>query len=311
MERAKAGGVANPGASAMSAEGGRRYCGREFSAADLGHIRELLQIKPLLGRVALSRRVCQDLGWLNGLGQPKEMSCRVALLRMQKDGLLQLPEPLSKNGRGQHRFQLSAASEPREPVRERLKALEPLLFQRVPGGRLSQLWNELIERYHYLGYRPLSGAQMRYLVWSVDGRLLAALGFGASAWQLKARDQYIGWNDRQRRAGLHRIVNNARFLILPWVKCCGLASRILSGIIKPLRADWSLRYGYQPVLLETFVEIPRFTGTSYRAANWIRLGQTQGRGKLEKQHCRTGPLKVIWVYPLQKNFREILSASSH
>ena len=107
-----------------------------------------------------------------------------------------------------------------------------------PAGRLSRLWNELIARYHYLGYRPLSGAQMRYLVWSADGRLLAALGFGASAWQVQPRDRYIGWNDRQRRAGLHRIVNNARFLILPWVQCHGLASRILSGILKPLRADW-------------------------------------------------------------------------
>ena len=149
---------------------------------------------------------------------------------------------------------------------------------------------------------------MRYLVWSADGRLLAALGFGACAWQLQPRDRYIGWNDRQRRAGLHRIVNNARFLILPWVHCHGLASRILSGILKPLRADWRWRYGYQPGLLETFVEIPRFTGTSYRAANWIKLGQTQGRGKLEKQHRQIAPLKDIWVYPLHRNFRQILCA---
>ena len=294
----------------MSAEPGRRYCGREFSAADLAHIRELLQIKPVLGRVALSRRVCQDFGWLNRLGQPKEMSCRVALLRMEKDGLIHLPEPLRQNGRGQRRFQLSAASDPREPVRERVKALEPLVFQRVPGGRVSQLWNELVQRYHYLGYRPLSGAQMRYLVWSADGRLLAALGFGASAWQVKARDQYIGWNHQQRPAGLHRIVNNTRFLILPWVKCSGLASRILSGIIKPLCTDWNVRYGYQPVLLESFVEIPRFTGVAYRGANWIRLGQTQGRGKLEKQHCPTRPLKEIWVYGLHPQFRQILRATS-
>ena len=294
----------------MRTEPGRRYCGREFSAADLAHIRQLLEIKPVLGRVALSRRVCQDLGWLNVLGQPKAMSCRVALLRMQKDGLIQLPAPLSKNGPGQWRVQLSTASDPREPVRERLKALEPLVFQRMQGGRLSQLWNELIQRYHYLGYCPLSGAQMRYLVWSADGRLLAALGFGASAWQVKARDQYIGWNHQQRTAGLHRIVNNARFLILPWVKSSGLASRILSAVIKPLRADWSLRYGYQPVLLESFVEIPRFTGVSYRAANWIRLGQTQGRGKLEKQHYQTRPLKEIWVYSLHPDFRKILCATS-
>ena len=226
----------------MRAEGGRRYCGREFSSAELAHIRELLELQPGLGRVALSRRVCQDLGWLNALGQPKEMSCRVALLRMQKAGLIQLPAPLSRNGRGRHCFPLTSASDPREPVRAALQALEPLVFERVPGGRLSRLWNELIARYHYLGYRPLSGAQMRYLVGSADGRLLAALGFGACAWQVQPRDRHIGWNDHQRRAGLHRIVNNARFLILPWVQCAGLASRILSGILKPLRADWSLRY---------------------------------------------------------------------
>jgi hypothetical protein len=234
----------------MSAEPGRRYCGRPFSLADLAHIRVLLQLQPVLGRVALSRRVCQDLGWLNALGQPKEMSARVALLRMEKDGLIQLPAPRSQNGRGQRRFPLTSASDPREPVREALKTLEPLVFQRVPGGRLSQLWNECIARYHYLGYRPLSGAQMRYLVWSAEGRLLAALGFGACAWQVQPRDRHIGWNDQQRRAGLHRIVNNARFLILPWVQCGGLASRILSGILKPLRADWRGRYGYEPVLLE-------------------------------------------------------------
>src|SRR6202171_899389 len=293
----------------MSSQRGRGYCGHQFSSADLDHIRELLQIRPVLGRVALSRRVCQDLGWLNGLGQPKEMSCRVALLRMQKDGLLQLHPPLGKNGCGRRRFELSSASAPREPVQESVRALEPLVFQRVQTDKVSALWNELIQRYHYLGYRPLSGAQMRYLVWSADARLLAALGFGASAWQLKPRDQYIGWNHQQRACGLHRIVNNARFLILPWVRGCGLASRVLSGIGKPLRADWSLPYGYQPVLLESFVEIPRFTGASYRAANWIRLGQTQGRGKLEKYHRQIGPLKQIWVYPLHPKFRETLCPS--
>jgi len=290
----------------MRAEVLGRYCGRAFSAADLNHIRQLLEIRPPLGRVALSRRLCQDLGWLNGLGRPKEMSCRVALLRMEKDGLLQLPPPLRKNGQGKRQPELSSVSDPREPVRASLRALEPLVFQRVEKGKTSSLWNELIQRYHYLGYHPLSGAQRRYLVWSGDGRLLAALGFGASAWQVKPRDQYIGWTHSQRAKGLHRIVNNARFLILPWVKSGGLAARILSGIIKPLRLDWKARYGYEPVLLESFVEVPRFTGISYRAANWIRLGQTQGRGKLEKQHLQMAPRKEIWIYPLHPNFRQLL-----
>ena len=126
----------------MSAQPGRRYCGRDFSAADLAHIRELLQLQPVLGRVALSRRVCQDLGWRNALGQPKEMSARVALLRMEKDGLIGWPAPLSQNGCGQRRFQLTAASAPQEPVRQALQGLEPLVFERVPNRRLSQGWNE-------------------------------------------------------------------------------------------------------------------------------------------------------------------------
>jgi Druantia protein DruA len=309
-ERSKAGTVANSGASAMRVEPPGRYCGRQFSAADLAHIRELLQIKPALSRVALSRRLCLDLGWLNALGRPKEMSCRVALLRMEKDGWIRLPEPSGKWLQARRPIQLTWASDPCEPVREGSHALQPLVFQKVAGQSLSNLWNELIQRYHYLGYSPLSGAQMRYLVWSADRRLLATLGFGASAWQLKARDQYIGWDDRQRRAGLHRIVNNARFLILPWVQSAGLASGILSGILQPLCTDWRLRYGYEPVLLESFVEIPRYTGASYRAANWIKLGQTQGRGKLEKNNCQVVPLKEIWVYAVHPAFRDILRAPS-
>ena len=293
----------------MSGPVARRYCGRQFSVAELNHIRQLLERRPVLGRVALSRRICQDLGWLNVLGQPKEMSCRVALLRMEKDGLIGLPASLRKNGRGPRPLALSAASDPREPVHGSLRALEPLVFQRVEKGSLSCLWNELIQRYHYLGYRPLSGAQMRYLVRSAEHRLLALLGFGASAWQVKPRDEYIGWNPQQRVRGLHRIVNNVRFLILPWVRCPGLGSHILSAIPKALRADWTWRYGYEPVLLESFVEVPRFSGTSYRAANWIRVGATQGRGKLEKNHQQIVPPKDIWIYPLHPHFRQILCAA--
>jgi Druantia protein DruA len=294
----------------MSTEAARRYCGRAFSPAELDPIRQLLELRPVLRRVALSRRICQDLGWLNVLGRPKEMSCRVALLRMEKDGLIGLPPPLTRGGHGQRRFELSAASDPREPVQASVRDLEPLVFQRVQQGPLSSLWNELIQRYHSLGYRPLSGAQMRYLVWSADARLLAALGFGASAWQVKPRDQHIGWNHPQRIRGLHRIVNNARFLILPWVRCPGLASRILSALSTPLRADWTWRYGYEPVLLESFVEVPHFSGASYRAANWLRLGQTRGRGKLEKNNQQAVPFKEIWIYPLHPLYRPLLCAAS-
>ena len=178
----------------MNAEPSRRYCGRDFSAADLAHIQELLGRQPALNRTQVSRQVCQDLGWLKSGGQLKGMSCRVAFLRMEKDGLVQLPKSLQKNGKGRTVPELTAASAERAPVRESVAALGPLQFQSVRIRADSRLWNELIQRYHYVGYRPLSGAQMRYLVWSGDGRLLVTLAFGASAWQLKARDQYIGWD---------------------------------------------------------------------------------------------------------------------
>ena len=285
-----------------------RCCGRDFLPAELGQIRELLRLQPALNRVQLSRRICQDLGWINPAGQLKQMSCRVALLRMERGGLIQLPKALTRNGNGRTRPSLTSASAAPAPVDAPLARLEPLRFQNVQKGADSRLWNELIQRHHYLEYTPLSGAQLRYLVWSGSGRVLAALGFGASAWHLKPRDQFIGWSDGQRRKSLHLIVNNARFLILPWIHSAGLASRILSGILPSLLADWPRRYGYRPVLLETFVESPRFVGTAYRAANWICVGQTKGRGKLEKQNLRVCPLKNIWLYPLHPGFRRILQA---
>ncbi len=171
----------------------------------------------------------------------------------------------------------------------------------------SSLWNELIERYHYLGYKPLPGAQIRYLVFG-GPHLLAVLGFGAAAWKVAPRDRWIRWSAEQRIANLHLIVNNARFLILPWVSSRNLASRILSGVAKRLPQDWHVRYGYQPVLLETFVEHNRFRGTCYRAANWTHVGQTQGRGKLDRHKRHPLPVKEIFLFPLLRRFRQELCA---
>ncbi|MFP4028477.1 MAG: Druantia anti-phage system protein DruA, partial [Candidatus Brocadiia bacterium] len=176
----------------------------------------------------------------------------------------------------------------------------------------SGLWNELIERYHYLGYNPLPGAQMRYLVHSGaehGQRLLAALGFGAAAWKVAPRDEYIGWTHSQRKANLPLITNNARFLILPWVRSHNLASRILSTVSKRLSSDWQERYGQKPVLLETFVEKQRFEGTCYKAANWVEVGETKGRGKLDSEHKNAVPIKKIFLYPLTQDFRQALCSA--
>jgi len=250
--------------------------------------------------------VCERLDWRRPDGRLKDMSCRVAMLRMQDDGCLRLPPPRNANNNGKPYRRRTAQGEPAAMIEAPSpKALDNLRLQRVTERHDSHLHNELIERYHYLGYQPLPGAQLRYFVRSEE-RLLALLGFGAAAWKTQPRDRFIGWNVRQREARLHLLVNNARFLILPWVRCHNLASRILGMAARRLARDWQRHYGYRPVLLETFVELPRFRGTCYRAANWTLLGETRGRGKLDVHNQALLPKKAIRVYPLVKNFRQFL-----
>lgn len=282
-----------------------RYCGRSFATKEMDQIRELIRANPEQNRLHLSRLVCKELGWLRPDGRVKEMSCRVAMLRMQRDGLITLPPPQGRNGNGRTRPLLTSLSDPGQSISASAGALGKLLFHQVQTPKESLLWNELIERYHYLGYKPLPGAQIRYLVFG-KSHLLTALGFGASAWAVAPRDHFIGWTREERQQNLPLIVNNARFLILPWITSRNLASRILAGIAKQLPHDWQKRYGYTPVLLETFVEQERFHGTCYRAANWIHLGQTKGRGKLDRENLHPLPIKDIFLYPLHKDFRQIL-----
>jgi hypothetical protein len=283
-----------------------RYCGREFSAADLCSIRELIVQRPTATRALLSRLVCEQLGWRRGDGRLKDMSCRVAMLRMQDDGLLQLPPPRNGNNNGKPYLRRTQLAEPAPPLQAASpKRLGDLQLQLVTDRHDSHLHNEFLERYHYLGYQPLPGAQLRYFA-RAEGRIVALLGFGAAAWKTQPRDLFIGWTAQQRQARLHLVLNNARFLILPWVRCKNLASCILGMTARRIASDWQLHYGYSPVLLETFVEKPRFRGTCYAAANWRLLGETRGRGKLDVRHEASLPKKAVWVQPLRKNFREAL-----
>jgi hypothetical protein len=280
------------------------YCGRPFSAAEMQRIRELAAVGP--HRQAVARAVCTEFGWLKADGQLKVMSCKVALLKMERDGLITLPPPVHPYR--QLRERRTAAAEPQIPVSGTCGDIGDLQLVQPKGAKQSYLWNELMARYHYLGYALLPGAQIRYLVYGAGGRLLAALGFGAAAWKTAPRDHFIGWSPEQRRARLHLVVNNARFLILPWVSVRYLASHILARAARQLPDDFQTRYAYRPVLIETFVERPRFTGTCYRAANWIHVGQTQGRGKLDRYNLRDKPIKDIYLRPLHRQFRDILTA---
>ena len=283
-----------------------RYCGRDFGAADQATIRALLAGHPTANRARLSRLVCAALEWRRPDGRFKDMSCRVAMLRMQDHGWIQLPPPQKRNNNGRPYRRRTPQAEPELfSLVASVGALANLRLEPVTDRTQSHLWNEYIDRYHYLGYQPLPGAQLRYLARAND-RVLALLGFGAAAWKTAPRDRFIGWTAPQRQRYLHLVVNNARFLILPWVRCHNLASRLLSLATRRLAQDWQDRYGYGPVLVETFVQTPRFRGTCYKAANWIYLGETQGRGKLDIEHQAPLPRKGIWVHPLVRDFRRQL-----
>ena len=280
-----------------------RYCGRDFNEDEIHKIRQLIDNNPDFHRAELSRQVCRMLKWLKPDGGLKDMSCRVAMLRMHQDGIINLPPPRRAKA-ALRRPKSTSATDPQTPIIEPVHKLKALKLCKI-GRNTSQLWNEYIERYHYLGYTPLPGAQLRYFI-KTDDQILALLGFGAAAWQTAPRDKFIGWSHEQRKRNLPLVINNARFLILPWVQSKNLASKILGILAKKLPEDWQKQYGIKPVLMETFVETERFAGTCYKATNWIFVGKTKGRGKLGPAGKQSVPIKDLWLYPLCRNFRKKL-----
>jgi len=280
-----------------------RYCGREFSEKEMTNMRALIADNPQYSRTRLSQLICEHLNWRKADGGLKEMSARVAMLRMQDDNLIELPPPRHKKGRQNICF--TPATEPAEPVLLPVHSLPPISFQLV-DKTTTRLWNEYIHRYHYLGYTPLPGAQLRYFIFAND-QPLALISFSASAWQCAPRDQHIGWTHDQRKINLHLIINNSRFLILPWIQSQNLASKILAMAARRVARDWQQCYNYRPVLMETFVEKDRFAGTCYKAANWQRMGQTKGRGKLGPSGKISVPIKDIWLYPINAEYKNKLT----
>jgi Domain of unknown function (DUF4338) len=281
------------------------YCARAFSVDDIQTIRDLITQDPKLQRSALSRKLCQLWSWTKPNGELKDMTCRVALLRMQADGLIELPPSRIGVVRKRAHFPSTAASDAQTSIRQPVHELARVTLQVVSGKATSLLWNEYMARYHYLGYAAMSGSQIRYNVFAGE-QLVACISFCACAWKLKDRERYIGWSEVQRQKNLQLVINNARFLVLPWIESKGLASKILSLAARQLPRDWKHRYGFEPVLLETFVEYERHKGTCYKAANWINVGRTAGRGKKSTSHKVLIPAKDIWLYPLRKNFSTLL-----
>jgi hypothetical protein len=273
-------------------------CGRYFSQAILDRVRETVREEPSLSRRELSRRVCEWLNWRSPNGRFQEMSCRKALTQLNQRGLLDLPPRQGVYGfehAGSHRIALDIP-ELSCPLRELGKVTVAPVSSRYVME--SKVWFALLDRYHYLGSGPLCGAQIRYLVKSSEYGYLGALAFSSASWALKARDDYIAWTEEARRANLDRVVSNDRFLILPTVHVRHLASHVLALTLSRLSGDWEQRYGIIPVLVETFVDPNRFSGTCYKAANWTDVGQTAGR--------RDGIAKKVFIYPLDRRWRQIL-----
>lgn len=286
-----------------------KVSGRSFCNEQLDIIRDVICASPASLRTEIARRVCTVLNWRDVQGELKQMSCRVALLRLHREGLIELPPPRNGNGNGKPLSKQRAVLRAPVPISCPVNELEGLELQLVHTKADSALWNALIDKHHYLGYQPLPGAQLRYLIrW--QGGLLGAIGWGAAAWKVAPRDRWLGWSTQAREAGLSRVLNNARFLILPWIQCRNLASKVLSLSERCVADDFQARYALRPVLLETFVEKERFRGTCYRAANWQHLGHTQGRGKCDRDRQAKLPIKDLYVRPLTHDFRVSLGAMS-
>lgn len=282
------------------------FCGRRFTAQEVELMRVVARDYAGLGVTEIARTICELLEWTRLNGGLKNHECRQLLERFAAEGVLTLPALRNLGGRGARRVKLSQPHSEPEPVECAAMECEPLELALVEGEGESRRWREQVERYHYLGCRVPFGANLRYWVRNRD-RELACLLWTSPAWKMRARDAWIGWSDEQRKRNLQWVVNNGRFLILPWVRVKGLASKILALSARQMPHDWQTRYGYRPLLLETLVDTKRFRGTCYRAANWLHLGQTAGRGRMDREHQNHGQaIKDIYVYPLVRNARERL-----
>jgi hypothetical protein len=282
------------------------FCGRTFDREELALMRQVAAEFSALGVTEIARTVCELLAWKRPHGGLKNHECRLLLERLAAEDILRLPPLRQRGGRGPRRPDVSRTCSEPTPIEGKLSEWEPLELVLVEGQTESRRWRQYVERYHYLGCRVPFGASLRYQVRSRD-RDLACLLWTSPAWKMQARDAWIGWSDQQRQCNLQGIVNNGRFLILPWVRVKGLASKILALSARQLPHAWETRYGQRPVLLETLVDPARFRGTCYRAANWIHVGQTAGRGRMDREHHAHGQaVKDIYVYPLLRHARRRL-----
>jgi hypothetical protein len=287
------------------------FSGRDFGVGELDLVRETVRDFSNLSLTELSKTICELLEWKRPTGKLKYEECRAFLEHLRDQGVLILPGLRDTRAPGPRRVVSTAQSDAQAPVTGSAGDFDPLILHLVQASNptLNSLFKQYVDRYHYLRYRIPFGAHLRYFVESsqLPGRYLACLQFSSPAWMMAPRDAWIGWSVEQRKRNLQFVVSNSRFLIFPWVEVKGLASKILSLATRRLPQDWHALYGYRPLLLETLVDRSRYKGTTYRAANWIHLGGTKGRGRMDRDHTvQDQAIKDIFVYPLCRHAREQL-----
>lgn len=278
---------------------------RTISEADIPMIQEVVNEHWAKGRKSISKLLCHQWGWFQANSAPKDMACREVLLTLERRGHLILPP--RKNNSWNERRNKSTQVLPVDdhPIYGKLADLPPINISLVRHTALEPLYNSLVHQYHYLGYRQIVGQHLKYMAF-MEERPVACLGWGSAAWSVKSRETFIGWNKPTKGKNLSFVVNNTRFLILPWISIKCLASKLLAMNARRIAQDWTNVYQQQVYLLETFVEKEMFLGTCYKAANWICVGQTKGASKRGHDHLVHGKVKNVFLYPLRKDFRERL-----
>jgi hypothetical protein len=282
------------------------YRGRVATAEDVAFINDLIKANPNDSRRALSVKLCKAWNWRQRNGALRDMVCRGFMLALHRAGHITLPEKkfCPQNPLAKRRAPETIAIE-RRLIEKKLSAILPLEFRQVRRSGAERLFNSLLAEHHYLGYTQPVGEHVKYIVYSQD-RPIACLAWSSAARHIGCRDRFIGWSERLRKANLHLMAYNSRFLLLPWVRVPHLASHILGRMSRVVAKDWQAIYRHPIYYLETFVDKDRFAGTCYKAANWLYLGDTTGRGKNDRTHRPNRSIKAVWGYPLDKAFRRIL-----
>jgi hypothetical protein len=279
---------------------------RTITEADLHLIQVTVDRHWDKGRKQISKILCQEWKWLQPNGRLKDMACRELLLTLKRKALITLPPRFNSANNDKRNRSIALVKIEQIPLKGKLSDLPPVTLKLVRNTSLEPLYNSLVHQHHYLGYRQIVGNHLKYIAF-IDDRPVACLGWGSPAWSVKSRDSFIGWAKCSKEGNLHFVVNNTRFLILPWVSVKYLASKILALNAKRISEDWLKVYNHPLYLLETFVEKDRFKGTCYKAANWICVGETKGTAKRGHDHLFHGNVKSVYLYPLRKDFREKLT----